>query len=78
MPPLIKDKKIYQFHQINPQLINADFRAKPAEPAAPAPRAAPSAGRKRDPVVSLFSARRPARRAVQGGKATRSEDQQLK
>ncbi|XP_036147555.1 cytospin-A isoform X2 [Monomorium pharaonis] len=54
-------------------------QAKPVEPAAPASRAAPSAGRKRDPVVSLFSARRPARRVlVQGGKATKPGDRQLK
>ncbi|KYN03260.1 hypothetical protein ALC62_05923 [Cyphomyrmex costatus] len=53
-------------------------QAKPAEPAAPASRAVPSAGRKRDPVVSLFSARRPARRVVQGGKTTKLGDQQLK
>ncbi|KYQ57266.1 hypothetical protein ALC60_03788 [Trachymyrmex zeteki] len=53
-------------------------QAKPAEPAAPVSRAAPSAVRKRDPVASLFSARRPARRVVQGGKATKPGDQQLK
>lgn len=55
-----------------------DFRAKPAEPAAPASRTAPSAGRKRDAVTSLFSARRPARRVVQGDKATKPRDQRLK
>ncbi|KYM75877.1 hypothetical protein ALC53_13942 [Atta colombica] len=53
-------------------------QAKPAEPAASASRAAPSAVRKRDPVASLFSTRRPARRVVQGGKATKPGDQQLK
>ncbi|XP_018358767.1 PREDICTED: cytospin-A isoform X6 [Trachymyrmex cornetzi] len=53
-------------------------QAKPAEPAAPASRAAPSAVRKRDPIASLFSTRRPARRVVQGGKATKPGDQQLK
>ncbi|XP_018344460.1 PREDICTED: cytospin-A-like isoform X2 [Trachymyrmex septentrionalis] len=53
-------------------------QAKPAEPAVPASKAAPSAVRKRDPVVSLFSTRRPARRVVQGGKTTKPGDQQLK
>ncbi|KAL0128197.1 hypothetical protein PUN28_003448 [Cardiocondyla obscurior] len=53
-------------------------QAKPAEPAAPSSKAAPSAGRKRDPVASLFNARRPARRIVQEDKATKSRDQRLK
>lgn len=77
MPSLIKEN-VYINPQFNPQLINAAFRAKPAEPAAPALRAASSAGWKKDTVASLFSARRPARRVVQGGKATRPGDQKLK
>ncbi|XP_011870889.1 PREDICTED: cytospin-A isoform X2 [Vollenhovia emeryi] len=63
---------------IQPPRKSSRSQAKPAEPAAPAPRAAPSAGRKKDAVASLFSARRPARRAVQGDKATRPGDQRLK
>ncbi|EGI64935.1 hypothetical protein G5I_06626 [Acromyrmex echinatior] len=53
-------------------------QAKPTEPAAPASRAVSSAVRKRDPVASLFSTRRPVRRVVQGGKTMKPGDQQLK
>ncbi|XP_070153749.1 cytospin-A isoform X2 [Polyergus mexicanus] len=65
-------------------------QAKPAEPAAtaaaPTPtRSAPSAGRKRDAVASLFSARRPATNkkvertvVVRGDKATNPTNQRLK
>ncbi|XP_071633000.1 uncharacterized protein [Temnothorax longispinosus] len=63
---------------IQPPRKSSRSQAKPAEPPAPAPRAAPSAGRKRDPVALLFSARRPARRVVQGDKATKPGDRRLK
>ncbi|KAL6433193.1 hypothetical protein ACFW04_006431 [Cataglyphis niger] len=71
---------------------SSEKQAKPAEPAAiaaapaPAPtRSAPSAGRKRDAVASLFSARRPAASkkvertiVVRGDKATNPANQRLK
>ncbi|XP_029167714.1 cytospin-A isoform X2 [Nylanderia fulva] len=68
---------------------SSEKQAKPAEPAtaaAPTPaRPAPSTGRKRDAVASLFSARRPAaskkveRVAVRGDKATKpASNQRLK
>ncbi|XP_012214974.1 cytospin-A-like isoform X2 [Linepithema humile] len=70
-----------------------DNRAKPSGPTAAAataatttttPKPAPSAGRKKDAVASLFSARRPASRKVErtvvrgGPKATKPADQRLK